>query len=173
MITAQKLETILKKNTGERRWYEFAAYMVATVLCLLILGELLKLRQMGLATPFYYYGDSLFYSMMTKAIITNGWWMTNDYLGAPHGLEMHDFPQNDCVTYLIIKVMGLFTSNFVTVFNLFFILTFPLTTISSFYVLRKFNISRAPAIMASLLYTFIRPHFAPGQYHLMYCLFFP
>jgi hypothetical protein len=27
--------------------------------------------------------------------------------------------------------------------------------------------------MASLLYSFTRPHFAPGQGHLMYCVFFP
>jgi phosphoglycerol transferase len=173
MITAQRLETILKIDKGERRWYELAAYIVAIVLCLTILGELLNLRQTDLTTPLTYYGDGLFYSVMTKATITNGWWLTNDSLGAPHGQEMYDFPQNDCFSYLLIKVMGLFTSNWATVFNLFYLISFPLTTIGSFYVLRKFNVSRAPAIMASLLYSFTCPHFAPGQYHLMYCVFFP
>jgi hypothetical protein len=173
MTAAQKLETILKKNTGERRWHEFAAYLVAIVLCLVILGVLLKLRQTDLVTPLTYGGDALFYSMTTKAIVTNGWWLTNDSLGAPHGQEMHDLPQNDCFSYLLIKVMGLFTSNWATVFNLFYLISFPLTTISSLFVLRKFNVSRATAIMASLLYSFIRPHFAPGQAHLMYCVFFP
>ncbi len=173
MITAQRLATILKKDKGERRWHEFAAYLIAIVLCLVILGELLKLRQTDLATPISYNGDGLFYSMITKAVITNGWWLTNDSLGAPHGQEMHDLPQNDCFSYLLIKVIGLFTSNYATVFNLFYLISFPLTTISSFYVLRKFNVSRAPAIMASLLYSFTRPHFAPGQGHLVYCIFFP
>jgi phosphoglycerol transferase len=70
-------------------------------------------------------------------------------------------------------MIGLFTSNWAIVFNLFYLLSFPLTTISSFYVFRKFNVSRAPAIMASLLYSFTVYHFAPGQYHLMYCIFFP
>lgn len=173
MTTIQEIEAILKKPAGERRWHELAAYMVAIVLCLVILGELLNLRQADLATPISYYGDGLFYSMATKAVITNGWWLTNDSLGAPHGQEIHDYPQNDCFSYLLIKIMGLFTSNFAVVFNLFYLISFPLTTISSFYVLRKFNLSRAPAIMASLLYSFTCPHFAPGQYHLMYCIFFP
>ena len=125
MITAQKLETVLKKNTGEHRWHEFAAYMVAIVLCLLILGQLLKLRLTGLTTPITYDGgDALFYSMITKAIITNGWWMTNDSLGAPHGQDLHDFPQNDCFSYLLIKMIGLFTSNYATVYNLFYLITF-------------------------------------------------
>src|SRR5215813_14585545 len=173
MITAQRLETILKKDTGERRWHEFAAYLIAIVLCLVILGEVLNLRQADLATPYFYDGDSLFYAMITKAVVTNGWWLTNDSLGAPHGLEMHDFPQNDCFSYLLIKVIGLFTSNYVTVFNLFYLISFPLTTISSLYVLRKFNVSRASAIMASLLYSFTLYHFAPGQNHLMYCIVYP
>jgi hypothetical protein len=173
MATIQEIEASVKKPARERRWYELAAYIVATVICLAILVELLDLRKSDLSTPITYYGDALFYSMITKAIITNGWWMANDSLGAPHGQEAYDIPQNDCFSYFLIKVLGLFTSNYAVVYNLFYLLSFPLTTISSFYVLRNFNISRAPAIMASLLYSFTRPHFAPGQGHLVYCIFFP
>jgi hypothetical protein len=173
MTTIQDIEASLKNPARESRKYELAAYLVAIVLSLAILVELLDLRKTDLATPITYYGDALFYSMITKAIITNGWWLTNDSLGAPHIQENFDFPQNDCFSYFTIKIMGLFTSNYAVVFNIFYLLSFPFTTISSFYVFRKFNLSVAPAIMASLLYTFIRPHFAPGQYHLIYCLFFP
>src|SRR5262249_39259685 len=150
--------TILKKTAGERRWHEFATYLVAVTLCLWILEWLLKLRRADLSIPFVYYGDGLAYSMMVKATITNGWYLTNDYLGAPHGQVLYDFPQNDNFSFLLIKLMGLFTSSYATVFNLFYLVTFPLTTICSLYVLRKFNVSRAPAIACSLLYTFILYH---------------
>jgi hypothetical protein len=173
MTIEQEIEASLKKPVRERRWHELAAYIVTIVLCLAILVNLLDLRKADLTTPFTYYGDALLYSMITKAIITNGWWLKNDSLGAPYGQEAYDIPQNDCFSYLLVKVLGLFTSNYAVVFNLFYLLTFPLTAISSFYVLRKFNVSRAPAIMASLLYSFTRPHFAPGQGHLVYCVFFP
>src|SRR5215475_2744770 len=165
MIPAPKPETVLKKPASERRWYEFGAYLVALVLCLWILERLLKLRRADFATPFVYYGDGLLYSVMIKATITNGWYLTNDWLGAPHGQEMYDFPQNDNFSYLLIKLMGLFTSNYAVVFNLFYLLAFPLTTVCSLFVLRKFNVSRAPAVLASLLYTFIFYHLAKGQYH--------
>src|SRR5262245_60870622 len=98
-IQEQEIEASHKKPASERRWHEIAAYLVAIVFCLAILVQLLHLRKTDLATPIsYYYGDGLFYSMIIKAVITNGWWLTNDSLGAPHGQEAHDIPQNDCFT---------------------------------------------------------------------------
>jgi hypothetical protein len=124
MTSTPETETVLKKPVGERRRYEFATYLVAFVVCLLILGMTLKLRHAELATPFVYYGDALAYSMTVKATIANGWYLTNDWLGAPHGQELYDSPQNDNLSYLLIKLMGLFTSNYATVFNLFYLITF-------------------------------------------------
>jgi phosphoglycerol transferase len=166
-------DALLKKITGERRWHEPAIYLTAIVICLWILGMMLKLHRADLGTPFLYEGDGLFYSMVIKAIIKNGWYLTNDALGAPHGQEMYDFPQPDNFNYLLIKLMGLFTSNYATIFNLFYLMTFPLTTICSFYVLRKFNVSRGPALLASLLYTFTFYHLSRGQHHLMYTAYYP
>jgi phosphoglycerol transferase len=173
MITTSKLEEALKKTASERRWYEYATYMVALFLCLLILDRVLKLRHADLSLPFLYADDGIPCSMLIKAVITNGWYLTNDFLGAPQGQEMYDYPMNDNFSYLLIKLMGLFTSNYATVFNLFYLITFPLTTICSLYVLRKFNVSRAPAVVASLLYTFIFYHFAAGQYHLFVSILYP
>jgi len=164
---------LLKKTTGERSWHELAFYLLALVICLWILGMMLKLHRADLGTPFVYEGDGLFYSMVIKAIIKNGWYLTNDSLGAPHGQEMYDFPQPDNFNYLLIKLMGLFTSNFATIFNLFYLMTFPLTTICALYVLRKFNVSRGPALLASLLYTFTFYHLSRGQHHLMYTAYYP
>jgi len=166
-------ETIMKKSAGERRRDELAIYLIALILCLLIITLMLKLYRSDLATPFLYEGDGLFYSMVIKAIIKNGWYLNNDSLGAPFGQQMHDFPQPDNFNYLLIKLMGLFTSNYATIFNLFYLMTFPLTTICALYVLRKFNISRGPALLASLLYTFTFYHLSRGQHHLMYTAYYP
>lgn len=165
-------EITSKKSASERRWHEPATYLTALVLCLWILERLLKLRRGDLAIPFLYEGDGMFYSMVIKAIITNGWYLNNNMLGAPHGMELHDFPQPDNFSYLLIKLMGLFTSNYALVFNLFYLSTFPLTTICTLYALRKFGVLRAPAILASLLYTFTYYHFSRGQHHLMYIAYY-
>src|SRR5262245_8824693 len=172
-MTKTNPETILKKTASEGRWHEFAFYLVAVILCLWILVMMLKLYRAELAIPFTYEGDALFYSMLIKAIITNGWYLRNDSVGAPQGQEMYDFPQPDHFNYLQIKLMGLFTSDFATVLNLFYLMTFPLTTICALYVLRKFNISRGPALLASLLYTFTFYHLSRGQHHLMYTAYYP
>src|SRR5262245_4451702 len=172
-MTKTNPETILKKTASEGRWHEFAFYLVAVILCLWILVMMLKLYRAELAIPFTYEGDALFYSMLIKAIITNGWYLRNDSVGAPQGQEMYDFPQPDHFNYLQIKLMGLFTSDFATVLNLFYLLTFPLTTICALYVLRKFNISRGPALLASLLYTFTFYHLSRSQHHLMYTAYYP
>ena len=166
-------EKMLKKSLSEERRYELATYFIALILCLLILTLMLKLYRSDLGTPFLYEGDGLFYSMVIKEIIKNGWYLTNSSLGAPQGQEMYDFPQPDNFNYFLIKLMGLFTSNYATVFNLFYLMTFPLTTICTLYVLRKFNVSRGPALLASLLYTYTFYHLSRGQHHLMYTAYYP
>ena len=164
-------EAILKKNASERRWHEFATYLFALIVCLLMVELLLKPHRVDPPTHFLYVGDGLYHSMLIKAIITNGWYLTNPRLGAPHGQELYDFPYNDNLSFLLIKLMGLFTSNYATVFNLYYLLTFPLTTVCSLYVLRKFGVSRGPAIMSSLLYTFTLYHLNRG-YQLMYTAYY-
>jgi hypothetical protein len=160
-------------TSAQLRWREPAAYLVALVLCLWILERLIKLRRADLNVPLIYDGgDAMYYMMVIKAIITNGWYLNNPYLGAPYGLAMHDFPMPDNISYLMIKVLGFFTSSFGLVMNLFCLLTFPLTTWAALYVLRRFGVSYAPAICASLLYTFTYYHLSRSEAHLMYAVYY-
>jgi hypothetical protein len=119
--------TVKSTTTSKLRWREPAAYLVALVLCLWILERLIKLRRADLHVPLIYDGgDAMYYMMVIKAIITNGWYLNNPYLGAPYGLAMHDFPMPDNISYLMIKVLGFFTSSFGLVMNLFCLLQFAL-----------------------------------------------
>jgi phosphoglycerol transferase len=56
--------------------------------------------------------------------------------------------------------------------NIFFLLTFPLTTVFTLFVLRQFKISPLPAIVGSLLYAFIPFHFLRGEGHLLLSSYF-
>src|SRR5215813_8683801 len=171
METNRIMQELGSKVRNRRR--EAAAYFIALALCLWILERLLKLKNCDLSVPFIYDGgDATFYSMAIKTVITKGWYLTNDSLGMPRGMEMYDFPIPDTFHFLLIKFLGLFTSDFARVQNTFFLLTFPLTTICSFYVLRRFRISYAPAILASLLYTFTFYHFSRNEHHLMYSAYY-
>ncbi|HEX6283885.1 MAG TPA: hypothetical protein VFZ71_03380, partial [Pyrinomonadaceae bacterium] len=115
-------------------------YITAAVLCLLILGVFYKIWRADLRVPFYYSGDSLFYSMIIRGTIDNGWYWQNPAIGAPGGLQLYDFPGIDNSVAVLILLLSIFTSNAMLVLNLFYLLTFPLATVASFYVLRQFNL---------------------------------
>jgi len=118
-------------------------------------------------TPFEYGGDALFHGMVIKGIIDNGWYLRNNFIGMPGGAELFYFPMADNLHFLLLKLLSLFSSDYALIFNFYFLLTFPLTTISSLYVFRHFNISYLVAVWGSLLYTFLPYHFFRNQHHLV------
>ena len=142
-------------------------YAVAVVLCLVIVTCVMKLWRANPRTPFEYGGDALFHGMVIKGIIDNGWYLRNNFIGMPGGAELFYFPMADNLHFLLIKLFSLFTSDYALIFNFYFLLTFPLTTISSLYVFRHFNISYLIAVLGSLLYAFLPYHFFRNQHHLV------
>jgi phosphoglycerol transferase len=155
-----------EKNT---RWKEALLYIVALLLTAWAMERLLKLRQSHLwSMPWGYSGDAFIYSYIIKATITNGWFWTNDALSMPGVLLFRDYPYPDNIQFLFIRVIGWFTGNYARTLNVFYLLTYPLTTICTLYVLRRFGVSYAPAVMISLLYNFSYYHIHRGIHHMMY-----
>src|SRR5262249_40293015 len=87
----------------------------------------------------------------------------NDCLGAPFGQDLHDFPMADNLHFLLMKGIALAFPDAAVTFNVYLLLTFPLTTIAALFVLRRLGVSRPPAIVASLLYTFLAYHLLRGM----------
>lgn len=119
----------------------------------------LKLWKADLNIPFAYTGDAILSSEIIKGIIDNGWYLNNYYTGAPFGQEFYDFPLSDGLFMAIYKIISLFTSDYAIAFNLFYLLGFLLTPITSFVALRNFKISYWPALMVSILFTYLPFHF--------------
>ncbi|MDQ2921683.1 MAG: hypothetical protein M3R52_08775 [Acidobacteriota bacterium] len=142
-------------------------YAAAVALCLVILIFVMKLWRADPRTPFEYGGDALFYGMVIKGIVDNGWYLRNNLIGMPGGSELFYFPMADNLHFLLIKLFSLFTSDYALILNFYFLLTFPLTTISALYVFRHFKISYLIAVLGSLLYTFLPYHFLRNQHHLV------
>jgi len=117
--------------------------------------------------PLYYSGDTIFYSMSVKGMIDNGWFWRNSFIGAPGGLLMYDFPYVDNAVGVVLWLISIFTHNAALVLNLFYLLTFPLITLTSLYVFRHFNLSYVPSLFCSLLYAFLPYHFLRNENHLI------
>ncbi len=148
------------------------AYCVALGSCIAILIWLLRLWEADLGIPFCYSGDALLTGAFIKGIIDNGWYQANPYLGMPSGQLMYDFPQTCNLDFLIIKILSIFSSNYALVMNLYFLLTFPLTTLTAMYALGRLGIDAPKAIVGSLLFTFTPYHFLRGEGHLMLAAYY-
>ncbi|HKV37092.1 MAG TPA: hypothetical protein VJP89_22315 [Pyrinomonadaceae bacterium] len=156
---------------SNNRLKTFGQYALVVVLCVLILTWVMQLWRADFKVPFQYFVDSLFYSIATKGTIEHGWWLHNESLGAPGGMHYEAYPAIENFHWVVVKLISLFTSNHALVLNLFFLLTFPLTAITSFYFLRSFKFSFGAALVASLLYTFLPYHFFQS-YHLMMAAYY-
>lgn len=163
----------LESSPKRSRARELIIYLIALSLCAWIMERLFKLRNADLSIPFVYDGgDGIFYSTMIKAVLRNGWYLTNPFLGAPFGSEIHDFPMPDNLHFGVMKLIGLFTANYAVALNLFYLATYPLTTLVTLYVLRRFDISAGPAILAGLLFAFTDYHARRSEHHLMYSAYY-
>lgn len=148
------------------RFRSASQYLAAALLSLLLAGFLLKLYRADFRVPLHYNGDALLHAMFIKTIIENGWYWQNPSLGAPGELRMYDFPAVDNSAAVILAFISLFNKHPIVVLNIFYLLTFPLITISSLYVFRHFRLSFGASLFGSLLYTFLPYHFMRDESHL-------
>ena len=119
-----------------------AAALVATVA--LGLWFFVLPRGFSLHLPIAYgEGDSLFDAHYVKLILTTGWfpWST-EFLGAPFGASELDMPDAQSLHYLMIKALGLFSSDWVVVTNVFIVSGFFFAAIAGYWLLRTFSSSR-------------------------------
>ncbi|HTX44555.1 MAG TPA: hypothetical protein VMC61_07460, partial [Methanocella sp.] len=158
-------------DAGER-WRTIGAYALAIVLCLIILTVVMDLWEADLSVPFDYSGDALQAGMAVKGVIENGWYLHNDFLGAPAGQDLYDFPMGDTLDFLIIRLIALFTRDYAVAMNAFYLLTFPLTTLAAMFAFRRLKLSSAASIVGSLLFTFLPYHFFRGEAHLFLASYF-
>jgi hypothetical protein len=125
-----------------------------------------QLWSADLNAPFSYEGDSMFALSSIKGILENPWIYTNSSLGAPFGQQTFDYPNADNLNVLVIKALGLFSHDPAVVFNLFYLITYPLVALSALLVLRKLGLSRGAALFSAVLFTLLPYHFAHGETHL-------
>lgn len=145
---------------------EISYYLAALLLCVTFLFMVLNLWSADLTIPFAYSGDAVFTSALIKGTIHNGWYMTNPFIGAPFGLNLYDYPLNYNLDMFLIKLISFIFPNWAVSMNIYFLLTFPMTAITSLFVLRKLKISPWLAVAGSLLFTFVPYHFMRGELHL-------
>lgn len=150
------------------RWWErLAWYLGAALLTCVLIFAGLRLDQADLYAPFYYDLDSLLILPMVKSTAENGFgghWRT-ERLGAPGVLELYDFPVIDHLHFFLIWLLSKLVSNVILLYNLYFLLTFPLTTITAMAAFRHLRLTLPAAAVGGLLYSFLPYHYQRWENH--------
>ncbi len=133
-------------------------YIIASVIGIgigFLLYMFLGFYKVGLDTPYQYVGGDDFTGIVKiKNIGENGWFWTNDYLGAPYNFESFDFPASFAtnVENLIAKIVYIFTQNAVVTQNIQFLLNFSISGMVAYFVFREFELERLVAAGGASLY---------------------
>ncbi len=144
-----------------------ALYGGALLITLVALTCVMELWRADLHVPLSYAGgDSMAVVAAIKGAIDNGWYLHNDFLGAPFGQDSHDYPAAHNLWHLVIKLISIFCSDPALVCNVFYLLTYPLTTLVALFVCRRLGFGAGPSLVGSLLYAFLPFHFARSIAHL-------
>lgn len=155
-----------------------AWYAAAGLLALVLAGIGYRLDQHDLRVPLLYHDprgletDSILILPMVKSTLEHGHHWRCDRLGAPDGQTLYDFPVVDHLHFLGIGLLGLFTHDVGLVFNLYFLLTFPLTVWTAMAVLRHFGVSLPGAATAGVLYAFAPYHLVRWENHYFLSAYF-
>lgn len=158
----------MKNKINILYWYSLLTFLTLVLFCLIY-----KTWQIPLNIPFEYKtGDGYSVLASYKGMKENGWIYENKLLSAPFGQISLDYPSCDLFLLSIIKILLLTTQNIFLTYNLFFILTFLLASYTSFFVLRKYKISKLNSLAGSLLFSFSTYHLYRSQQHLFLSAYF-
>lgn len=150
----------------DRRPSKVAAYYVGTALStLVVLGLVTGFWKTDIAVPYYQGGDALYELTTAKTVVDHGWYLVNPDLGYPGRLEMADFPGNGNSQFLGYKALTLVSRDAGAVFNLYFLLTFPLSAMLFMAAARRLGLSYLASACGGVLFALLPYHFWRGEAH--------
>jgi hypothetical protein len=146
----------------------------AMLLSLAAAVVVLELWNADLNVPFADTGDATLNLFFIKDVLENAWYFENPRLGAPQGLELYDYPvvNGETLNLLLFHLLRIGSDDPALVMNLFFLLTFPLTGLTAFLVLRRLGAERWAALVCAVLYAVLPYHFIRGEHHLFLAAYY-
>ncbi len=152
------------------RWIAAATLAGALPLCVL---ALLDPSRLLLHEPLVYYGDGFAHGVVVKTVLEVGWFPGhNPRLGAPFGAETLDYPLFDAANLLIVKLLGMFSGDWIVVTNAFFLASFALAGVSACAVMAALGMRRWVAVVGATLFALLPFHFLRAQ-HLFLAAYWP
>lgn len=140
-------------------------YAGTMLLAALLVAAGYRLDRADLGAPFYYDLDSLLILPMVKSTVEQGTHWRNERMGYPGVQELHDFPVIDHLHFAIIKIIGLVVTNVFVLYNLYYLLTYPLTALTAMAAFRHLRLTLPAAAVGGILYAFLPYHVLRWEHH--------
>jgi phosphoglycerol transferase len=162
------------RTWARRHFADIFASATAAVASTAFAAYALELWRANLRVPLYYAYDGLLMLMFVKDLLGDGWWLTNSHLGAPYGQELYDFPlaAGNLLHVLGIEALGLALNDPALTLNLYYLLGYPLTALSAYFVLRRLEVTPLVACVVSVVFSTLPYHFGRGADHLFLSAYF-
>jgi len=140
-------------------------YALAFVATAAIISAGYRLDEISLREPIDYDMDCLLIMPMVKATVENGHHWRNERMGFPGVYELYDFPVVDHAHFALIWLLGCVVRDWVVVFNLYHLLTWPLTAVTAMWAFRRLGLTHPFACAGGILYAFLPYHYLRGETH--------
>lgn len=116
--------------------------------------------------PYFYRGDAQWNIAIIKGYVESGKFIKSDNIGAPFGTNYYDYPSSDGLYKATVIVLAFFIKDAVVVLNLYYLLTFVLTSITTFFTLKYLKISNNLTLLSSFIISFLSFHVGRGTSHI-------
>lgn len=127
------------------------------LILLVFLGLFMLYGGISIDEPIIYEGDSFSVYYLIKTVEENGWYLENSRAGGGKGFYyLHS--TGDMITYIIIRLLCIFTDDIFLIHNIYYFFTFVITSITCYYAFTKLNINSVLAMVGAFLYTFLPYH---------------
>ncbi|HAI62760.1 TPA: hypothetical protein DCL89_00860 [candidate division WWE3 bacterium] len=147
-------------------------YLLAASLSIILVLGVFRIFNINPTLPLNYTGDAIVHYNFAKNIEETGRWATNPRFGAPTGQTLYDFPLTETVHLLLIKLFIMLGLNWYESVNAFFILSFPMISLVSLFVMKRLGLKTHTALPLSIVYAFLPYHFLRGVNHLFLAGYF-
>ena len=105
--------------------------------------------------------------MTIRNLVEEGWFQRSGRLGAPFGLDLHDFPLGGSnLQFALLWLLALTGASAGAVMNAYLVVTFVAVAVTSGFVFRWLGLSEPVAAVFAVIYTFLPYHFYRGEHHL-------
>jgi hypothetical protein len=131
---------------------------LAAILSLLAAVQALRLWEWRPGMPMGLGGDATFVTAQLGRLVGPAPLGEMGRLGAPFGQSPGWFPSDDQIHFLALKVIDLFADSPFTVGAVYFVLGFPASALTAYWLLRQLRCSRLASVVAAVLFSVLPGH---------------